>query len=79
MTNVFLPAYEEEIAKNNKTALHLVTEVQILLVICLSGIVIIFELLMPFIIQILAPGFKATAERLEAAILLAELRCLTLL
>ncbi len=74
LTNVFLPAYEKEVAENNKgKALQLVTEVQILLVVSLSCIVILFELLMPFIIQFLAPGFKSTAERLTAAVYLARI------
>ncbi len=74
LTNVFLPAYEKELAETNKKkALQLVTEIQILLVVSLSFIVIIFELLMPFIIQFLAPGFKSTAERLTAAIFLARI------
>ena len=74
LTNVFLPAYEKEVAETNKkTALHLVTEIQILLVVSLSCIVILFELLMPSIIQFLAPGFKPTAERLSAAVFLARI------
>ena len=74
LTNVFLPAYEKEVAETNKkTALHLVTEIQILLVVSLSCIVILFELLMPSIIQFLAPGFKSTAERLSAAVFLARI------
>ena len=45
LTNVFLPAYEKEVAENNKRkALQLVTEIQILLVVSLSCIVILFEL-----------------------------------
>ena len=74
LTNVFLPAYEKEVAeKSEKTALHLVTEVQILLVVSLSALVVIFELAMPLIIQILAPGFKSTTDRLEAAVFLARI------
>ena len=74
LTNAFLPAYEKEVAETNKKkALHLVTEVQILLVISLSCIVILFELLMPFIIQFLAPGFRSTADRLAAAVFLARI------
>ena len=74
LTNVFLPAYEKEVAeKTEKTALHLVTEVQILLVVTLSALVVIFELAMPLIIQILAPGFKLTTERLEAAVFLSRI------
>ncbi len=74
LTNVFLPAYEKEIAdKNKKTALHLVTEIQILIVLSLSTLVIIFEIAMPLIIQILAPGFKSSADRLLAAVFLARI------
>ncbi|MDA9190191.1 murein biosynthesis integral membrane protein MurJ [Alphaproteobacteria bacterium] len=74
LTNVFLPAYETVAAnKNEKSALQLVTEVQVLLVLSLSFLVIVFELLMPYIIPLLAPGFKATADRLETAILLARI------
>lgn len=74
LTNVFLPAYENEVAENNKgKALQLVTEVQILLVVSLSFIVILFELLMPFIIQFLAPGFKSTPDRFIAAVFLARI------
>ena len=74
LTNVFLPTYEKEVAeKSEKTALHLVTEVQILLVVSLSFLVVIFELAMPLIIQILAPGFKSTTDRLEGAVFLARI------
>ena len=74
LTNVFLPAYEKEVAeKSEKKALKLVTEVQILLVVSLSALVVIFELVMPIIIQILAPGFNSTIERLEAAVFLARI------
>ena len=74
MTNAFLPAFSHLRKEAGKSsALMLAAEVQILLLLILSIIVIMAEIFMPFVIGFLAPGFKETPDRFEAAVTLARI------
>ena len=74
LTNAFLPSYS--LAKQQKsehTAIILAAEVQTALFMGLCLIVLVMELFMPFIVGGLAPGFKVTSDRLDAAVDMARL------
>ena len=74
LTNAFLPSYSlARQQKSEHTAIILAAEVQTALFVGLCLIVLFMELLMPFIIGGLAPGFEATSDRLGAAVDLARL------
>ena len=74
LTNAFLPQFANESAKNGrKAALFLAAEVQIFLTLVLAILVIVAEIFMPAIIEVLAPGFVATPDRMKAAINLARI------
>ena len=73
LTNAFLPVFahvRQEEGRGN--ALLLAAEIQIILLIILSVIVVIAEIFMPAVIWLLAPGFVQTPERFEAAVSLAR-------
>ncbi len=74
LTNAFLPSYS--LAKQQKsehTAIILAAEVQTALFVGLCLIVLVMELFMPSIVGGLAPGFKGTPDRLDAAVDMARL------
>ena len=74
LTNAFLPSYS--LAKQQKsehTAIILAAEVQTALFVGLCLIVLVMELFMPIIVGGLAPGFKATPDRMDAAVDMARL------
>ena len=74
LTNAFLPVFahvRQEEGRGN--ALLLATEIQTILFLVLSAIVIIAEIFMPTVIWVLAPGFTQTPERFEAAVTLARI------
>ena len=74
LTNAFLPVFahvRQEEGRGN--ALLLATEIQTILFLVLSVIVIIAEIFMPTVIWVLAPGFTQTPERFEAAVTLARI------
>jgi len=74
MTNAFLPAFSHLRKDAGKSAaLMLAAEVQIILLLVLSFIVILAEIFMPLIIGLLAPGFSDTPDRFEAAVTLARI------
>ena len=73
LTNAFLPVFahvRQEEGRGN--ALLLAAEIQIILLIILSVIVVIAEIFMPAVIWLLAPGFVQTPERFDAAVTLAR-------
>ena len=73
LTNAFLPVFahvRQEEGRGN--ALLLATEIQTILLLVLSVIVILAELFMPTVIWLLAPGFTQTPERFDAAVSLAR-------
>ena len=74
LTNAFLPSYSlARQQKSEQTAIILAAEVQTALFVGLCLIVLVMELFMPFIVGGLAPGFKATSDRLDAAVDMARL------
>ena len=69
MTNAFLPVFASvRETQGRKAALILAVEVQTMLFLALSAIVILGEIFMPTVIAILAPGFVENANLYEAAI-----------
>ena len=73
MTNAFLPAFSHLRKEAGKSAaIMLAAEVQIILLLVLSFIVILAEIFMPLVIGFLAPGFIDTPQRFEAAVTLAR-------
>ena len=74
MTSAFLPNYTrlDEI-QNQESAQTLAAEIQVILLWVLVGVVIIFEIIMPFIIIGIAPGFARSHERLADAVNMARL------
>ena len=74
LTNAFLPSYSlARQRKSNHTAIILAAEVQTALFVGLCLIVLVMELFMPFIVGGLAPGFRETPDRLDAAVDMARL------
>ena len=74
LTNAFLPSYSlARQQKSKQTAIILAAEVQTALFVGLCLIVLVMELFMPFIVGGLAPGFKVTSDRLDAAVDMARL------
>jgi len=79
LSNAFVPIYARESEKNGgASALRLAGEVQAVLLLVLLAVVAAFELMMPSIIMLLAPGFSATPERFAAAVSLAQITMLYL-
>ena len=73
LTNAFVPSYAATIeAADEKAARRLAGEVQTLLVMVLLALVIVFEIMMPVVVSLLAPGFVDTPERFAAAVDLAR-------
>ena len=74
MTNAFLPAFSHLRKQAGRSAaLMFAAEIQIILLLVLSVIVILAEIFMPFVIGFLAPGFIDTPDRFEAAVALARI------
>ena len=74
LTNAFLPSYSlARQRKSNHTAIILAAEVQTALFVGLCLTVLVMELFMPFIVGGLAPGFRETPDRLDAAVDMARL------
>ena len=74
LSNAFVPSYAREGEKNGGTAaLRLAGEVQVVLLLVLLAVVAVFEVMMPSIVMLLAPGFSATPERFAAAVALARI------
>ena len=74
LSNAFVPSYAWEGEKNGGTAaLRLAGEVQVVLLLVLLAVVAAFEVMMPSIVMLLAPGFSATPERFAAAVALARI------
>lgn len=74
MTNAFLPVFASVRQKQSKeAALLLAVEVQVILLLVLSAIVIVGEIFMPVIIAGLAPGFVADEALFEAAVKLSRI------
>ena len=74
MTNAFLPVFARVRQETGRpAALILAAEIQIILLLVLSAIVVVAEIFMPAIIALLAPGFVQTPERFEATVILARI------
>ena len=74
LSNAFVPSYTREYEKNGGTAaLRLAGEVQVVLLFVLLVLVVAFEVMMPSIVMLLAPGLSATPERFAAAVVLAQI------
>jgi len=73
LTNAFVPSYAATMeAADDKAARHLAGEVQTMLVMVLLALVIVFEIMMPTVVTLLAPGFADTPDRFAAAVDLAR-------
>ncbi|MEL0204854.1 MAG: murein biosynthesis integral membrane protein MurJ [Alphaproteobacteria bacterium] len=73
LTNAFVPSYAATMeAADEKAARRLAGEVQTLLIMVLLALVIVFEIMMPVVVSLLAPGFVDTPERFAAAVDLAR-------
>ena len=73
LTNAFVPSYAATMeAADEKAARRLAGEVQTLLAMVLLALVIVFEIMMPVVVSLLAPGFVDTPERFAAAVDLAR-------
>ena len=73
LSNAFVPNYVRECEKNGGTAaLRLAGEVQVVVLLVLLAVVAAFEVMMPSIVMLLAPGLSATPERFAAAVVLAR-------
>ena len=74
MTNAFLPVFARVRQERGRpSALILTAEIQIILLLVLSAIVVVAEIFMPAIIALLTPGFVQTPERFEATVTLARI------
>ena len=74
LSNAFVPIYTRDREKNGgAAALRLAGEVQVVLLVVLLALVVAFEVMMPSIVILLAPGFSATPERFAAAVSLARI------
>ena len=74
LSNAFVPSYAWEYEKNGGTAaLRLAGEVQVVLLFVLLVLVAAFEVMMPSIVALLAPGLSATPESFTAAVVLAQI------
>ncbi|MEK9799311.1 MAG: murein biosynthesis integral membrane protein MurJ [Alphaproteobacteria bacterium] len=73
LTNAFVPSYAATMeAADEKATRRLAGEVQTMLVMVLLALVIVFEIMMPVVVSLLAPGFVDTPERFAAAVDLAR-------
>ena len=73
LTNAFVPSYAATMeAADDKAARRLAGEVQTMLVMVLLALVIVFEIMMPTVVTLLAPGFADTPDRFAAAVDLAR-------
>ena len=74
LSNAFVPIYTRDREKNGgAAALRLAGEVQVVLLVVLLALVVAFEVMMPSVVMLLAPGFSATPERFAAAVSLARI------
>ena len=69
----FVPSYASELKKSKKRAEQFSNQVLNILILGLLGIVLLVELLMPFFILIIAPGFSESTAKLELTILLTRI------
>lgn len=73
MTNAFLPVFAHVRETSGRShALILASEVQVVLFLCLSVIVLLGEVFMPSVIALLAPGFVNDAPLFDSAVALAR-------
>ena len=74
LSNAFVPSFAREARENGgASALRLASEVQAVLLFVLLAVVVVFEIMMPSIVMLLAPGFSTTPERFAAAVALARI------
>lgn len=70
---VFIPIFTEKLLKSKSSAKKFSGEVLTLLFIVLLLLAIIMEILMPYLMMLIAPGFSADSEKYEIAILLCRI------
>ena len=69
----FVPSYTSELVRSKKNSEHFSNNVFNLLIVGLFLVTFIIELLMPFFIYIIAPGFSENSDKLELTILLTRI------
>tara|TARA_B100000674_G_scaffold266229_1_gene219746 strand:- start:493 stop:2022 length:1530 start_codon:yes stop_codon:yes gene_type:complete len=69
----FVPIYSSEIVNNKKKSKKFANDIFNLLLIGLLVLVLIIEILMPWFVMLIAPGFKADSEKLELTIYLTRI------
>ena len=69
----FVPSYTSELVRSKKNSEHFSNNVFNLLIVGLFVVTFIIELLMPFFIYIIAPGFSENSDKLELTILLTRI------
>ena len=74
LTNAFVPSFAAARTDQGESAAgRLAGEVQTMLVLVLLVLVIVFEMAMPVVVSVLAPGFAATPDRFAAAVMLGRI------
>jgi putative peptidoglycan lipid II flippase len=73
ITNAFLPAYAKAEQSGGMAAARLAAEIQLTLLWGVVVLTVLFELAMPLIITVLAPGFTEGGERFSHAVTLARI------
>ena len=69
----FVPSYKSELNRGKNKAKQFANNVFNILLISLFFIVVVIEIFMPFFVSIIAPGFKASSDKLELAIVLTRI------
>ena len=69
----FIPSYKSELNRGKNKAKQFANNVFNILLISLFFIVVVIEIFMPFFVSIIAPGFKASSDKLELAIVLTRI------
>ena len=69
----FVPSYASEVANGKESSDHFANKIFNLLIIGLFFIVVVIEILMPFFIFLIAPGFNMDSQKMELAIYLTRI------
>lgn len=73
LSSVFIPIYSEKLTKKEDEAIKFASEIYTLLIIALTIISVMLIIFMPYVMHLLAPGFKDNPEKFEIAVLLTRI------